>query len=526
MSEIATKIDSVDLALAKLSIKKDILIKKAMNSTSPSDILRAQKSLSGIEERQDITKKSYIIDPLDFDSSFGYKDKPFMMSYHMLRNMAKTPVINAIIKTRKNQIADFAEPQADKYSTGFVVKKKARLGEKLDKPTPEELKEVEYITEFLLNCGAGNSWDNDDFETFIRKIAEDSLTLDQMTFEVVRDKSGKPFEFFATDAATFRIADSFVDDEYKTNQRRQVKGYYPNYVQVLNDEIKAEFYPWELCFGVRNPSTSVHNVGYGISELEELITTVTSMLWAEEYNRKFFSQGSAPKGLLRVKGQVNEKELSAFRQQWNGMITGVANAWKTPIIDADIDWIDLQKNNRDMEYNSWMEFLIKISCAVYSIDPNEIGFAINNTTGSQPTFETNNEGRVKHSKDKGLYPMLKFIQRNINKYIVSQINPDYEMLFVGLNGMTIQEELDIEIKKLTNFQTVNETRMKFDMEDIEGGEAILNPTFTQAKAMAAQQSQNQQSQQANEYNPFTDDGEDEEDDENPFMKAFKNNIEK
>jgi len=525
MSEIANKIDSVDLALQKLSIKKDILIKKAMNSTSPNDILRAQKSLDGIENRQEIQKKSYIIDPLDFDSSFGYKDKPFMMSYYMLRSMSKTPVINAIIKTRKNQIADFAEPQADKYSTGFIVQKKARLGEKMKKPTTQELKTVEYITEFLLNCGASNSWDNDDFETFIRKITEDSLVFDQMCFEVVRGKSGKPFEFFATDAATFRIADSFVDDEYKAKERQRIKGYYPNYVQVLNDEIKAEFYPWELCFGVRNPSTSVHNVGYGISELEELITTVTSMLWAEEYNRKFFSQGSAPKGLLRVKGQVNEKELSAFRQQWNSMITGVANAWKTPIIDADIDWIDLQKNNRDMEYNAWMEFLIKISCAVYSIDPNEIGFAINNSPGSQPTFESNNEGRIKHSKDKGLYPMLKFIQRNINKFIVSQIDPDYEMLFVGLNGMTIQEELDIEIKKLTNFQTVNETRMKYDMDDVEGGDMILNPTFTQAKAMANQQAQ---MQQQNEFNPFASDEEDysEDDGENPFLKAFKNNIEK
>jgi len=121
--------------------------------------------------------------------------------------------------------------------------------------------------------------------------------------------------------------------------------------------------------------------------------------------------------------------------------------------------------------------------------------------------------------------MLKFIQRNINKFIVSQIDPDYEMLFVGLNGMTIQEELDIEIKKLTNFQTVNETRMKYDMDDVEGGDMILNPTFTQAKAMANQQAQ---MQQQNEFNPFASDEEDysEDDGENPFLKAFKNNIEK
>ena len=305
----------------------------------------------------------------------------------------------------------------------------------------------------------------------MRKVTEDSLVLDQMTFEVVRDKSGKPFEYFATDAATFRVADSYNDDEYEEKygeKRTPLFGYYPSHVQVLNGQIKSEFYPWELCFGVRNPSTSVYNVGYGMSELEELVTTVTSMLWAEEYNRRFFSQGSAPKGLLRVKGQVNEKELSAFRQQWNGMIQGVQNAWKTPIVDADIDWIDLQKNNRDMEYNAWLEFLIKIACAIYSIDPNEIGFNINGSSGSAPMFEGKNEQKLKHSKDKGLYPILKFLQRKLNKYIVSQIDPEYELLFVGLNGVTIQEELEMDIKKSSSLYTINEVRIQRGADPIEG----------------------------------------------------------
>jgi hypothetical protein len=235
---------------------------------------------------------------------------------------------------------------------------------------------------------------------------------------------------------------------------------------------------------------------------------------------------------LRIKGQVNEKELSAFRQQWNGMIQGVQNAWKTPIVDADIDWIDLQKNNRDMEYNAWLEFLIKIACAIYSIDPNEIGFNINNSTGSSAMFEGGGESKLKNSKDKGLYPILKFLQRKLNKYIVSQLNDDYELLFCGLNGTTIEEELDMEIKKLTNFQTIDETRAVYNMSKIEGGDIILNPTYTQTKMMKAQQEQQaqQQGQMGGEedVNPFLsyDEDEDEGGSENPFMKAFINNLEK
>lgn len=540
MSKIAKQLAQIQNLKNLLGAKEAVMLSKAMSSSSPSDILAAQKLLQGIEHREQVEKKSFIIDPLDFNNSFGYKDKAYTLSYQTLKSMSKTPIINAIIKTRKNQIADFAEPQADKYSTGFVIRKKKKQTEVEPELSYEDKQTIEYLYDFILNCGRGNSWEGDDFETFIRKIVEDSLTYDQLTFEIVRDNMGKPYEFFATDASTFRIADSYDDDEYEGNRRVQ-NGYYPSFVQIHNSQVKAEFYPWELCFGVRNPTTSVYNVGYGVSELEELVSTVTSMLWAEDYNKRFFSQGSAPKGLLRVKGQVNEKQLSAFRQEWNSMITGVQQSWKTPIVDADIDWIDLQKNNRDMEYTQWFEFLIKVACSVFSISPDEIGFNLGNGDGQKSLFESNNEGRLKHSKDKGLYPILKFIQRKINKYIINEINPDFEFAFVGLNGMTIQEELDMEIKKLQNFQKLNETREKYKMEPVEEGDIILNPIYTQRLMMKEQNQAGTQGgnpfiqgmmEDDEEENPFLmeDDNDDinpfisDNEEENPFYKAFESNI--
>lgn len=544
MSKIAKQLASVQKMKQLATVKENILIQKAMESTSPSDVLAAHNIINNIEERQKIDKKSYIVDPWDFNSSFGYKDKPYSLTYSTLKAMSKTPIINAILKTRKNQIADFAEPQADKYSTGFIITKKRKANQK-EEETDEDNEIIEDLKDFILNCGRGNKWEGDDFETFVRKIVEDSLVYDQFTFEVVRDNNNIPYEFFATDASTYRVADSYNDDDYDEHegvQKAMVNGYYPSYVQVYNGNIEAEFYPWELCFGVRNPTTSINNVGYGVSELEELVSVVTSMLWAEDYNKRFFSQGSAPKGLLRVKGQVNEKQLAAFRQEWTSMVTGVQQSWKTPIVDADIDWIDLQKNNRDMEYSAWTEFLIKVSCAIYSISPDEIGFNIGGSAGQKQMFESNNEGKLKHSKDKGLYPILKFIQRKINKYIINEINPEFEFSFVGLNGMTIQEELEIELKKLGNFQTIDETRQKFGMDEIESGDIILNPTYTQ-RLMMKEQAQ-QQGGGMEEGNPFTqgfdeegeedyeDDGnpftsgfgEEEDGDDNPFMKSFQDNI--
>ena len=70
------------------------------------------------------------------------------------------------------------------------------------------------ITEFLMNGGNTAAWDKDDFDTFIRKIVEDSLIYDQLTFEIIRNRRGDVESFLATDAATFRIADSYFEKDY------------------------------------------------------------------------------------------------------------------------------------------------------------------------------------------------------------------------------------------------------------------------------------------------------------------------
>ena len=507
MSDYAKQLDAINLAEAKLQAKRFRTLEKALKSDSPTDMVKANQIIAAIQNKaQTENPKSFFIDPLEFNANLGYKDKAFSLTYTTLKRMSKTPIINSIIKTRKNQVADFAEPQEDKYSTGFVIRKKHKNG--IEQKMTEQDKKIAFaITDFIMKGGNVGSWGVDDFDTFIRKIVEDSLVFDQMTFEIVRNRRGKIESFLATDASTFRISDSFYEKDYDNsffhrngagvyNERNdfgpKVKGYYPAYVQVYQNAKVNEFYPWELCFGVRNPSTSIYANGYGCSELEDLINVVTSMLWGDEYNRRFFSQGSAPKGLLRIKGTNNEAALQQFKQQWQSMITGVMQGWKTPVVEADVDWIDLQKNNRDMEYSSWMEYLIKISCAIYSIDPTEIGWDISRGSGNSGLFEGSQAERLQHSKDKGLYPLLKFIQRKLNKYIVEQINPDFELVFMGLNGMTISEELDLDVKKLNSFQTINEIREKYELKPIEGGDVIENSTFLQAKNAADMKAQQQQ----------------------------------
>lgn len=526
MSELVKKLEENQLNKQKLLIEQGLLLEKAMHSDDPSAIIKANAMWEQVKPKTFEGSKSYIFDPQEFSTQFGYRDKPVSISFNVLRRMSQVPIIRSIISTRIEQVAAFCEPQPDKYSVGFIIRKK-HSG--INTNTKDELSRrdrltIKQLTDFILNCGQDTTtWQGDNFDSFIRKFVTDSLTLDQGTFEIIRSKKGTPLEFIATDAATFRLADNDESNEAQIERNGEpspiINGYKPAYVQIYQQQIVSEFYPWELCFGIRNPSTSIHSNGYGQSELETLVNTITSMLYSDSYNQKFFTTGSAPKGILKVTGNVNESRLQEFRQQWLAQVAGVQNAWKTPVIEGDkVEWIDLQKNNKDMEFSKFQEYLIKLSCASYKIDPSEIGFPMNGSSGQSPLFEGNNEGRIKYSKDKGLKPLLKFIQSKINKYIINPLAPEFEFIFAGIDAETAKDELEADIKRVASFVTVNELRKKYEMEPIDGGDTILSPVWNQAKQMSM--SGDPESNAA----VYAENGGNEDnykaDEEDPFAKSF------
>lgn len=514
----------IDEQIAKAHILKTQAIQSALTSGNVDEIYKAQKYLQQITPKDQNTKpQSLLIDPQSHGAD-GYKEKSFRLSYEILRAMAKSPIFKAIIRTRVSQVMNFIEPQKDKYSPGFVIKPKdAKVTDSGIKLSKEQEARIAELTEFVLNCGDNtNEWHGDNFASFTRKFITDSLELDQCTAEVVRNRGGEVCEFIATDAATYRIADTNNDEKERhinSNLQKGAKnGYLPYYVQIYQSRILAEFYPWELIFGIRNPSTSITSNGYGRSELEDLIENVTAMLNADQYNANFFKVGSNPKGILKVSGNIGQARIDEFKNHWQAQMAGVRNAHKLPIIEADkMDFINTQTSNKDMEYSKYQEFLIKIGCAHYLIDPSEIGFPMQGASGPAGLGgDGGTKEKLAYSKDKGLKPLLTSYQNWLNKYIIDQKDSAYILTFEGIDVESPEKELENDVKAVTNWSTVNEIRRKRGMKDIAGGDIILNPIFLQQQ-MAAMQGD----QQSNEY---VDSNQDE--DPNPFQKSLVQDIEK
>lgn len=435
--------------------------------------------------RSDRPMKSKFIDAFDlFHAYSGVRDKHTRITFELLRRMAKTcEPMAAIVHLRCNQASAFAKTPRFDGDTGF----KLTTRDPESKIKDAEKKEIHRIRDFLLNTGFDpNPQRRDNFDQFLRKITRDSLILDAYAFEIVPGKNPKKFpvsELWAVDAATIRLAE---EDSYRPQVYLEDEGDIA-FIQEIDGKIVAEYTHEELAYGIRNPSTELDANGYGMSELEEGINLITSILLASQFNRAYFSNNSTPRGYLSVKGNYTEEHLEAFKRAWRQQLEGAANAWRTPIMafddEGELKWNALDdKSHRDMEYHLWLDWLTNVLCSLYAVNPAEVGFK-----GYQPNGPSLSDGsqeqQVQQGEDKGLRPFMTNIGNTLNSEVIWRINEDFSLGWSGLDA----DDQDALQKRFLGWQaagvlTTNEVRTQaLDLPEIkeDWADAPANATLVQ-----------------------------------------------
>lgn len=482
------------------------LLQSKLQQMSRSDdlenLLKANLYLDNVNQRQDNVKAVFFNPDEASDTGRGYKDPMFYGSlpFEVLRRMGDIFVVRAVVNTRVEQVQNFLHFSTDEQKEGYTIRRKRNPFEKQStEHSREDQIKIVYIRKFLEEGGFHDKWESfDTFQDFGRKVVFDSLTLDQLAFEIVRDRSWNLARYRAVDASLIRFLDS-IDPKFRDEfEKYRFKGYLPKYCmawqgQIMENPVTHEsviFYPWELGIGIRNKSTNIYKNGYGTSELETLSSVMTWILWGFEYNGNYFSKSSQPKGIINVKNpNISQSSLDEFRQAWQQTMVGTRNSHRTPIINGlDLQWLDLSKNtNRDMEFSDWLKFLLVMSCAVYRIDPSELGFQFKDQTNI--FGQAGQKERLQHSKDKGLKPILVFLQEVINYYLVSEMDEDFEFVFTGVDAEDEGRQVEIDAKKIQNGMVCLEdifekySGRKFNPET----DTILNQSYQLQKQMQMQQ---------------------------------------
>lgn len=428
--------------------------------------------------------QSVFLDERRIEMLGDYYERPGAFGFETMRTMVdRTPVLAAVILQRQRQVKRFCRVQESGKGPGFKIALKdpsAKLGE-------DEQQSIQLLEGFFTNCG----WEpnprqrmrlrRDNFSGFMAKQIRDSLVLDSAPIETEykRDKRRGIDGFYAVDGATIRLCSESGyrgDDEIFA-------------LQVVQGNIRAAYTYDDLIYVPRNPRTDVMVGGYGMSETELLVQTVTGFLNAMTYNLKYFDSNAIPKGMLHLSGNYSESDLNSFKRYWNAMVKGINNAWTLPVMvskdqESKAAFEKFGVDVDDVLFAKWMTFLTSIICAIYGIAPDEINFESFTSGSTSALSGSDTEEKLVNSKDKGLRPLLSHFEDVFSDYIVSEFGDKYVFRWTGLDELA-PEQAWAEEQALC---TVNEARKARGWEEIseDWGDAPLNQVLMSAYQMSKQ----------------------------------------
>lgn len=432
---------------------------------------------------------------------------------------------------------DSDEADAEEEETNWRLERKAR---QILRERYADRKRV--VEQFILNAGKvkdrpfeSKRWN---FDTMSRALIRDSFTYDQLGVERVPDEANRVHHVVPVDGSTIRYASPELGKYKAFPLQSNYDILYPEkeldalnakdaleldpklleankykWVQVIRGRIERAFTEWELKVGMRNPTSDIFNNGYAVCELELLVNLIASHLNTEFYNQAYFSQGFSAKGILHLKAPLNRRKIETIRQQWQHMIKGSRNSFQTPIFAGmdEVNWIPLTQNHTDIEFQGWLQYLIKMICAIYQIDPQEIGIGMKEEGGKSGGLGGDNtQEKIDLSRDKGLYPLLRFYENFININIIDDVDPDFYLEFVGMKEESAKEARERQKSEAEFKKTVNEIRAEDGLPPLPGmDDVILNAVYFQwyqAYSKKAQKVNDKNQQNMMAQNALTDPG--------------------
>ena len=449
----------------------------------------ASKALNGVDRAYTEPVDGNLMFSTLEDTSIVPKPSPiaFGRITDVLRQYSMNVVLNAIINTRANQVTEYAHrASADDNGMGYQVRLKNG-----DKPTKEQQKKIDYAERYIERMGVDYSPIRDDFTSFLRKLVRDTYTYDQVNYENTYDSNGRLSHTRLVDPTTIY----FANDEHG---HRRTRG--KIYRQYIDNKVRGSFTADEMGMFIRNPRSDILSGGYGLSELEMGLREFISHENTELFNDRFFTHGGTTKGILLVKPSpsvtnTSMRALEDFKRHWTATSSGINGAYRIPMITAEDAKFVSMTQAEDMQFQSWLNYLINIICALVAMDPAEIGMQNRGgATGNKSNSlnESNNQNKIDASKSKGLMPLLDMIAKNLTNGIIRQILGDNYMLeFVGGDTRSQQDKLKSIQLELQTATTVNDYREKQGLPKIAGGDIILSAVYIQRLGQQEQIKQNE-----------------------------------
>ena len=434
----------------------------------------------------------------------------------------RNPIVGAAVTLRIQEGIEFCHISHDKDQPGWEF----RLKDKKDKISPVREKQKEFL-EFIIQYGHTPDYSSFNLadkpptmKTRITQYMRDRLLIDKVVWEIERDRKGRTVAIWTMDGATIFpvLPGGFYGSTSQISAGMQVGFNSLNekirqarianippiekitYVQELlygmsGGGITAAWENNELLYDVSNDLNDVRYYKQGFSVVEKANMAVTAFINAIAYNSNGLARGAIPKIAISMGKDAGytQDQLEDLQDEWMANFEGVDGQWNIPLLNGDAKALQLLPNNRDMEYQIFLEFMGALICSTMGVDPAEMGLRLSQ---AQNVLSENQDAKMQFSKARGLRDLLGGFAYIINDWVeVSGYDfaGDWQFCFNGLSTEDKGFEADLRRKAIETDMTINESRKLRGEAPDPFGDIICNPQYVQyriqkeqADAMAAQ----------------------------------------
>ncbi len=312
------------------------------------------------------------------------------------------------------------------------------------------------------------------FRELVDTMVDDLLVLDALALYKRPNLGGGLYNLQPVDAATIVLE---VDESGGTPMPPDAA-----YKQFIRGKQVAEFTADEMYYEMLNSRTYTP---YGLSPLESLVLGVSSALKSDVYNLHMLTEGNIPEGFFGVPDDWTPDQIKEFQTLWDAALAGDTRATSklkfVPSGKGATGYTPALKPE-DMKYKELQEWLMKKTCMLFEIQPQELGFTdtVNKATG---------EVQQSIGLNSGLKPLASFFEEIFTDVIQTDLG--YENLkfkYTGLDQIDERAEAEKnEILLRSGQTTVDEVRQSQGKEPlgVDKPYVIGTPTFIDEESRTA-----------------------------------------
>lgn len=417
-------------------------------------------------------------DPNNNDNYAGiYKIKSGLLPDYMLKQVRVTNhLIASILRARGNTMSMFGHIKKDRFDVGTEIIIKPEFVNAIKNDQMEIIKRrMQRAEKLLVNCGHNDGLETSEkmsLSDFFYLQAQNGLTFGRFATEFVykqmptsKDQSEKFAYFRPADSGTIMPVAKKQDNSGAEIRRRSIALIKENisklnlkidmsrleedeyaWIQVINGIPYQAFTSKEMHVQNLYPSTDVEHKGYPVTPIDTAVQSVTTHISIDSYNKLYFQNGRAAKGMLVLKSDdIDSSVLDDVKSQFMASINSVNNAFRAPIFGVgskdDVAWLPMVSNAGDGEFQFLYDQVARNILAAFNMSPDELpGYGhLSRGTNSQSLSESSNEHKLTASRDTGLRPLILQFQSFLNHVVLPIIDPELaQICSVQLAGLDAQ----------------------------------------------------------------------------------------